>query len=118
MEYYGVSTTLNDDNSIKSIAGSISQIKIANNISMRDLTNSITNVTTANNKLRQALLATQQLGAAMARTINNPAQTSMPTWNPTPKYGTSSCTKPRTQRPQTRASQWTRFQTRSPAANS
>ena len=67
MGYHGAATALRDDDSLGSITNSIAQMNMANNVNIRVMNESMS---TANAELRQALIATQQQVAALARAIN------------------------------------------------
>ena len=69
--YHGAAAAYSDDDSIGSITNSIAQMHMSNNANARALNDS-------NAELRQALLATQQQVAALARSINTAHQ--MPAW--------------------------------------
>ena len=64
--YHGTAAALSNDNSLGSITNSIAQMNVANNANIR-ATNKSTS--TINTKLRQALVATQQQVATLARAI-------------------------------------------------
>ena len=84
--YHGAAMALaeDDDSSLGSIAGSLAQMQMANNANTRTLHESISGISTGTTELRQALLATQQQVAALARAINDPHAGSMPAWQPPP----------------------------------
>ena len=63
---------LSDDDSLGSIAGSLAQMQMANNANTKVLHDNLSSISTGTNELRQALLATQQQVAALARAINDP----------------------------------------------
>ena len=80
-KYYGAAATtaLSDDDSLDSISNSIAQMQMANNAGIRAINDSMS---TANVKLRQALVATQQQVAALARAVNSAHATHVPTHHP------------------------------------
>ena len=74
--HHGAAATaaLSGDDSLESISNSIAQMQMANNAGIRAINDSMA---TANAELRQALIATQQQVAALARAVNSthaPAQ--------------------------------------------
>ena len=80
--YHEAVAALSNDDSIGSISNSIAQMNMANNANIRAI-NKIMN--TSNNELRQALVATQQQVAALARAVNEAHQ--RPTWSAPPARG-------------------------------
>ena len=62
--YHGAAAALSDDDSLGSIKNSIAQMNMANNANIRAMNKSMS---TTNAELRQALGATQQQVAALAR---------------------------------------------------
>ena len=85
--YHGAANTNalandDDDNSLGSIAGSLAQMQMASNANAKVIHDSISGISTGTTELRQALLATQQQVAALARAINT--QGNMPAWSPPP----------------------------------
>ena len=79
--YHGAAATtaLSDDDSLESLSNSIAQMQMANNARIRAING---RMTTANAKLRQALVATQQQMAALARAVNAAHTTHVPTHHP------------------------------------
>ena len=79
--YHGAAATaaLSDDDSLESISNSIAQMQMANKAGMHAINNSMS---TANAELRQALVATQQQMAELARAVNTAHATHVPTRHP------------------------------------
>ena len=65
--YHGAAAALSDDDSLGSITNSIAQMIMANNANIRAMNESMS---TANAEMRQALVATQQQMAELAKMIN------------------------------------------------
>ena len=88
--YHGAANALandDDDDSLGSIAGSLAQMQMANNANAKIIHDSISGISTGTTELRQALLATQQQVAALARAINTPG--TIPAWSPPPAAPTA-----------------------------
>ena len=73
--HHAAAAALSDDDSLGSISNSIAQMQMANNAGIRAINDSMA---TANAELRQALVATQQQVAALARAINTSAHAQQP----------------------------------------
>ena len=84
--YHGAAMALaeDDDSSLGSLAGSLAQMQMANNANTQALHESISGISTGTTELRQALLATQQQVAALARAVHARDAPNMPAWTGPP----------------------------------
>ena len=66
--YHGAAAAMSDDDSLGSITNSIAQMNMANNANIRAMNDTMS---TTNEEMRKALVATQQQVAALAKIIND-----------------------------------------------